>query len=628
MCGICGIIYDDESRRVNESLLSAMNRTMTLRGPDDEGSYIKDNAGIAMRRLSIIDLAGGHQPIANEDGTVRVILNGEIYNHEELREELEARGHVFKTRSDTEALVHAYEEYGASFLKKLNGMFGLAILDERKNRLFLARDRMGKKPLYYTKQNGVFCFGSELKAILVCPDIERRIDPTALSKYLAYEYVPAPRSIFRDIFKLEAGHFLIYEDGRATVEQYWDIPTDELKNVNPSDASRTLYDLLFRSVKRRLISDVPLGVFLSGGVDSSTVTYMMTKLMPPKDVKSFSIAFAERTFDESSYAKQVADALGCDHHEETCTPADLINLIPEIQNFLDEPISDGSIVPTYALSKFTRRHVTVALGGDGGDELFAGYPTFQAEKYAKIYRAMPGFLRAKIIEPAVRRLPVSDENLSLDFKVKQFIKGASVGDESRHLVWMGSFSPDEQRSLLASAQAENIYDDVARHAKAAANLSPGNRLLYIYKKLYLNEDILVKVDRASMGCSLEVRAPFLDKNVVEFVSRLPYKMKLRGLEMKYLLKRTVRDLLPKGIADRSKKGFGIPVAKWVKGPIKEMTMDLLNPAKISREGFFDPKEVQKILNEHLDGRADNNKKLWTLITFELWLERWGRPNGV
>lgn len=620
MCGICGIIYDEQARRVEPAILETMNRTMIHRGPDDEGVYIKGPAGIAMRRLSIIDLKGGHQPITNEDGSVVVVLNGEIYNHEELREELETNGHKFKTRSDAEVIPHLYEEYGANFLGKLNGMFGLAVWDEKQKRLLLARDRMGKKPLYYTKQKGMFIFGSEIKAVVAHPDIDRTIDRTSLAKYLAYEYVPSPRSIFKEIFKLEPGHLLILEKGRYTTRQYWNIPKDEFKNISVSEAKNTLHDLLLKSVRRRLISDVPLGVFLSGGIDSSTVTYMMTRLMPPKQVKSFSIAFAEKSFDESSYARKVADRFGTNHHEKICTANDLIILIPEIQSFLDEPLGDASIVPTYALSKFTRQHVTVALGGDGGDELFAGYPTFQAERLARIYRAVPNFLRNAVIEPIANRLPVSDENISSDFKVKQFIKGAKIKDESRHIIWMGSFSQAEQQRILPGAT--DLFDDVSRHTDPG--LSYGNRLLYIYKKLYLCEDILVKVDRASMGCSLEVRAPFLDPHVVEFASRLPYKMKLKGLTMKYLLKEMTRDLLPAGIADRPKKGFGIPVAKWIKGPLKEMTQDLLSPTKIRREGFFEPGEVQTILGDHLECRVDNRKKLWTLLAFELWYDRWAR----
>lgn len=623
MCGICGIIHDDPVRSVDASILAAMNRTMVHRGPDDDGTYVKGAVGLAMRRLSIIDLSHGHQPLGNEDGTVLVVCNGEIYNYDELREELETDGHSFKTHSDVEVVPHLYEEMGVDFVDKLNGMFGLALWDAKRRRLVLARDRMGKKPLYYASRKGALLFASEIKALLAHPALERRIDKTSLSKYLAYEYVPAPRSIFQDIFKLEAGHALIWEKGNIAIKKYWDIPKMEFQDIGIDEAASTLKDLLLHAVKRRLMSDVPLGVFLSGGIDSSTITAMMTRLMPPKQVKSFSIAFEEKTFDESSYARQVAEFLGTDHHEQMCTPQDLISLIPEIQSFLDEPLGDNSIVPTYALSKFTRRHVTVALGGDGGDELFAGYPTFQAEKYAHVYRMIPGFIRRGVVEPLTKKLRVSDENISFDFKAKQFVKGAGIEDLTRHLVWMGSFAPEEQNRLMVGGAVDDIFDDVERHAQRAAALSPGNRLLYIYKKLYLNEDILVKVDRASMGTSLEVRAPFLDRHVVEFVSRLPYKMKLHGFTMKYLLKKAVGDMLPKGIAVRAKKGFGVPMAKWLKGPLKEMMQDLLNADRIGREGFFNSGEIQRLMDDHLSGRVDNRMKLWTLMAFELWYERWG-----
>lgn len=628
MCGICGIIHNDPSRHVNPEILNRMNRTMVHRGPDDEGTYIKGPAGLAMRRLSIIDLAGGHQPLANEDGSVQVVLNGEIYNFEELKEDLESRGHIFKTRSDTEVIPHLYEEFGLSFAEKLNGMFGLALWDSKNKRLVLARDRMGKKPLYYTNQKGAFLFGSELKAILAHPDTEKKIDHAALAKYLAYEYIPAPKSIFEGIFKLEPGHILILENGNSSIKRYWDIPTEEFSGVKEADAIHTIKDLLFAAVKRRLISDVPLGVFLSGGIDSSTVTYMMTKIMPPAQVKTFSIAFAEKSFDESSYAKTVANHLGTDHREQVCTPEDLLNLLPEVENFLDEPMGDPSIVPTYALSKFTRQHVTVALGGDGGDELFAGYPTYQAERFSPLYRIMPGFLQRRVFEPLALRLPVSDENVSFDFKVKQFVKGAGMKSPARHFVWMGSFSEPELDEILTDKKYGRVFDDVDRFLNSSANASDGNRLLYLYNKLYLNEDILVKVDRASMGTSLEVRAPFLDYHVVEFVSRLPYKMKLNGLTMKYILKKAMEDLLPSGIAHRPKKGFGLPVAKWIKGPLREMAQELLHPDKIRKEGFFEPEEVSRILDDHLKLRANNAKKLWTLLIFELWLEKWGTKTSA
>ncbi len=624
MSGICGILHAHSAHNVQPKILEAMNETMHHRGPDSAGVYIKGSVGLAMRRLSIIDLAKGHQPMANENGSIQSILNGEIYNYKELREELEANGHHFNTNSDAEVIPHLYEELGEDFPTKLNGMFGIAVWDEKTRKLLLARDRLGQKPLYYTMHNSLFLFASELKAICAHPDLVREIDGVSLSKYLAYEYVPAPRTIFRNIFKLEEGHVLVWHEGKTTKKQYWNIPVREFERIKLSDAKDSLIDLLHCSVERRLMSEVPLGVFLSGSIDSSVITYLMTKNLPPKNVKTFSVAFNEKSFDESSYARQVADHFGTDHHEQKYSAQELLDILPEVQNLLDEPLGDASIISTYALSKFARQHVTVALGGDGGDELFAGYSTFLADKYAKYYRIVPGVIRNKLIRPIANKLPVNDDNISFDFKVKQFVKGAGLKEAQRHFIWLGSFSPEELEKLFGVQQVVDVYDNIKHHLKIASNASSGNQLLYLYNKLYLNEDILAKVDRASMGCSLEVRAPFLDYHVVEFVSRLPYSMKLNGSTLKYLLKKTFEDVLPTGIADSTKKDFNVPVAKWLKGPLKEMAQDLLHPDKIKAEGFFNPQEVTKLWNEHLVNKVDNRKKLWTLLMFELWLERWNK----
>ena len=625
MCGICGIIYDDSSRTVDRPVLETMNRTMIHRGPDDEGYYIGRGAGLAMRRLSIIDVRGGHQPMTSEDGNVVAVCNGEIYNFQGIRSRLEAKGHRFITRSDAEVLPHLYEDRGSSFVSEINGMFGLAVWDERERRLIVARDRMGQKPMYWTRTDDALVFASELKAILAYPTIERNIDRKSLAKYLAYEYVPAPHTIFEGIYKLEAGFQLVAGNGAPKVKEYWDVPMgSDACDLSEKQAERRLLELLELSVKRRLISDVPLGVFLSGGIDSSTMVAMMSRLMPANLIKTFSIGFAEKSFDESSHARRVANFFGTDHHEQLCTPDDLLNLMPEVTSFLDEPFADPSIIPTYALSKFTREHVTVAIGGDGGDELFAGYPTFQAEKYARIYRGIPGWIRRNMIDPAIKGMSVSDDNISFDFKLKQFIKGAGVSNISRHFIWIGSFSPDELRPLLSYDILGGVLDDVARYESRVMGASDGNRLLYAYKRLYLAEDILTKVDRASMGVSLEARAPFLDHEFVEFVASLPYSMKLKGLTMKHLLKNSVGPLLPRGIAGRGKKGFGIPVAKWLKGPLKIMARDLFDVDRIKREGFFWPGEVTKLMRDHESGKVDNHKKLWTLMMFEKWYERWGR----
>jgi asparagine synthase (glutamine-hydrolysing) len=558
------------------------------------------------------------------DGTVASVCNGEIYNFRDLRADLEKRGVRFQTKSDTEVLPPLYQELGDDFLENLNGMFALAVWDSLKRRLILARDRMGKKPLYWTHRQGTFLFSSELKGLLAHPAVRPSIDRTSVAKYLAYQYVPAPRSIFQGIHKLGPGEMLSLHDGNVSVTKYWDVPVDEIQGVHSEwEVAEELRTLLRRAVERRLISDVPLGVFLSGGIDSSSIVAMMSELVDPGSIKTFSIGFQEKSFDESSHARRVAEHFGTDHREEHLKPADLIELLPEIASFLDEPMADNSIVPTYALSKFTRRHVTVALGGDGGDELFAGYPTFQADRYSRVYRCVPGFIRRGAIEPLARMLPASDENISFDFKVKQFLKGAGIRDVRRHAVWMGAFSPDEQMGLWDDAPPSPVFDDVESYWRASHGASYGNRLLYLYKKLYLQEDILVKVDRASMATSLEVRAPFLDPELVEFVSRLPYSYKLRGLKGKYLLKKAMSDRLPKGIARRAKKGFGVPVAKWFKKELKGLLADELAEDKIRREGFFRPGAVSKLVDEHLKGKADHRMKLWTLLTFEMWLDRWG-----
>lgn len=625
MCGICGILYDDRARPVQDDILHAMNRAMTHRGPDDEGIHIDKNVGLAMRRLAIIDLENGIQPMTSEDGSIVVVCNGEIYNFKELRADLEDLGYRFKTNADSEVIPYLYQEYGDEFVERMNGMFAIALWDAERKRLILARDRTGKKPLYWMHRHGMFLFASELKGIFKHPDVHREIDREALAKYCVYQYIPAPRSIQKGVHKLGPGEMLILHGGEERIHAYWDIPLDEIHHVHSEkEVVDEITMLLKRSVKRRMISDVPLGVFLSGGIDSSSIVAMMTELVDPFSVKTFSIAFAEKSFDESSHARKVAEAFGTDHHERTLSPKDLIDLLPEVAQFMDEPMADASIVPTYALSKFTREHVTVALGGDGGDELFAGYPTFQADRYATAYRAIPSFLREHVLEPLVNHLPVSDENISFDFKAKQFVKGAGIRGPERHMMWMGAFTPEEELSLFQDAPSTAVFDDVERYWRQSHGASLGNRILYLYHKMYLQEDILVKVDRASMATSLEVRAPLLDPELVSFVSRLPYSYKLRGNTMKYILKKAMRDRLPKGIADRPKKGFGVPVAKWFKNELKDVLCDELNETKIGNEGIFNPGYVSRLVAEHMKGKADHRMKLWTLFTFERWLGEWGK----
>ncbi|TMC36586.1 MAG: asparagine synthase (glutamine-hydrolyzing) [Chloroflexi bacterium] len=619
MCGICGVAGGDPAR--GRELVDRMCASMAHRGPDDAGSEQVDGVTLGMRRLSIIDLAGGHQPMANEDSTVWVVQNGEIFNHLDLREQLSAAGHVFATGSDTEVLVHGWEQWGERMVERLNGQFAFAILDRRRASLLLARDRVGIKPLHYAIDGERLLFASELKALLRDPELRRGVDPDALDEYLAHEFVPSPRSIVRGIGKLRPGHTLTWSlaEHTATLNRYWEprlnLERDGHRRDLDADCAE-LREVLRESVRKELISDVPLGVFLSGGIDSSAVTAMMTQL--GGDVKSFSVGFAERSFDEAPYARQVAKHLGTDHHELTLEPSMLLGLIPRLPALLDEPLGDASIIPTYLLSTFTRQHVKVALGGDGGDELFAGYPTLQAHRLAGYYMHAPGALRRGLVEPIVRRLPVSRGNLSFDFRAKRFVAGAAHPVSERHQRWMGSFPPEERVAVLSQDMRGALASRNGEDAAANASLDALNEVLLLDMRGYLENDILVKLDRASMMASLEGRVPLLNNDFVAYATGLPLNLKLRGLRSKFLLKRALRGILPDQILDRPKKGFGIPVAEWFRGPLREQMLSVLSPDRIKREGYFDAGVVGRLIADHLAGRRDNRKQLWTLFAFEMW----------
>jgi asparagine synthase (glutamine-hydrolysing) len=562
MCGICGMFNLNGRAADSAKTVRAMADAIRHRGPDDDGFHDDESVSLGMRRLSIIDVAGGRQPVSNEDKSLCTVFNGEIYNYRELRAELESQGHRFSTNSDTEVLVHLYEQHGESFLNRLNGMFAFAIWDRPRRKLFLARDRFGKKPLYYAATGSFFAFGSELKCLLSLKELTRDLDFHALSKYLLFEYVPVPQTMFKAVKKLPPAHAMtVSADGRVEMRRYWDfdIPAGT-REPDPQAAVKRLDELLADAVKIRLMSEVPLGVFLSGGIDSSTIAWYMTQFMPASRVKTFSIGFEEKSFDESAHARRVARFLGTDHHEEVLDAGRAVKMVPEVASFLDEPFADASIVPTYLLSKFTRTGVTVALGGDGSDELFAGYPTFQAHRLARIYDAAPVVLK-QIAAAAGARLPVSFENISLDFKVKQFLRGGPFPAKFRHQVWLGTFTKAEQAELLAddvSREADvDIFEDIESSLAGRNFRDELDLVSFLYMRFYLVDDILFKVDRASMAASLEVRAPFLDYRVVEFVSKLPAALKLRGLTTKHLLKKLMGARLPRGIASRAKKGFGM-----------------------------------------------------------------------
>ncbi|HEX8176627.1 MAG TPA: asparagine synthase (glutamine-hydrolyzing) [Pyrinomonadaceae bacterium] len=628
MCGITGWANLDGRTPPPEgaqALLHAMCERMTHRGPDSEGLMITTGAGLGMRRLAIIDLQTGEQPAWSEDRQVAVILNGEIYNYRELRDRLEKRGHHFRSASDTEVLPHLYEEYGLEMVSHLNGMFAFALWDARRRRLLIARDRFGEKPLYWGIFDDTFLFASEPKVLLAHPNVRPSLNLDALRQYLSFDYIPAPLSIYQGIQKLPAAHQLVVENGRVEVQPYWRL-SYKTKEPVPSvhDAAEQLRELLQDSVRMRLVSDVPLGVLLSGGVDSSTVAALAVRASS-ETVKTFSISFAESSYDESRYARAVAKFLGTDHHEERLSVDLAANLVGEIGSWMDEPFSDPSLVPTYLLSRFTRKHVTVALGGDGGDELFAGYPMYLGHRLASLYERVPRFLRRKVIEPLVRRLPVRTDNISFDYKARRFVMGSDYDAVARHHVWFGSFTPVEQLSLLTADALERSDGDIYRQARhlAEAECDADNVVECMQSldtRLYLAEDILTKVDRASMAVSLEVRAPFLDPRVAEFAASLPVNYKLRGRKSKYILKQAAAPLLPAFVTKRGKKGFGVPVADWLKGKLRPLARDLLSPERLRRNGLFNADYVERLQAEHERGLANHRKLLWTLLMFELWHE--------
>jgi asparagine synthase (glutamine-hydrolysing) len=622
MCGIAGFV-NREGEAADRELLARMTATIAHRGPDGDGFHCDGPVGLGHRRLSIIDVAGGSQPMSNEDGTVWVTFNGEIFNDPELRSRLKGLGHVFRTECDTESLVHLYEEHGPDFARHLNGQFALAIWDARRKRLVLARDRMGQKPLFYRETaNGGFVFGSEPKALLAHPDVPRRLDSRGLARYLFYEYIPAPHSIWAGMKKLPPAHVLVREAGTSTVTRYWGSPEPAPNPLPFEDASGRFWDDFRAAVGRHRRSDVPLGVFLSGGVDSSSVAAALAEIEPARNIRTFSIGFEDRSFDESDHARAVARHLGTEHRERTFSASTVMELLPEVASWLDEPFGDASILPTHLLSRFAREEVTVALGGDGADELLAGYPTFAAERASTYFRKLPRAARS-LAGAAVGKLPVDHGNISLDFKLKQFLRGASEPSALAHQRWLGSFSGLEIGDLLGDGEDFDVEaEHVARASALAAGGDPLTRSLRLYQDTYLPDDILAKVDRASMACGLEVRAPFLDAELVDSIQGLPSSYKYGRGVTKRLLKRAASDRLPASILERPKKGFGIPVARWLRGPLAPMMDSLLAPDRLRRQGLFRPEEVTRRIEEHRAGVQDHRKPLWTLLMFQFWHDRW------
>jgi asparagine synthase (glutamine-hydrolysing) len=628
MCGIAGFVESasvavpfghDDSR----DLVHRMCEVIRHRGPDDEGLLVGDGVALGMRRLSIIDLSTGHQPIHNEDKTVWIVFNGEIYNFRELRRELEAADHRFYTSTDTEAIVHAYEQWGAAAIGRLRGMFGLAIWDTRSRTLLVARDRIGIKPLHYAAVGGRLYFGSEIKSLLCAPDLPRDLDADALDHYLSFLYTPRDGSIFQNIHKLPPGHLLTWADGRLRLERYWQLPAEESFDGSEADASAALHDVLADAVRSHLVSDVPLGAFLSGGVDSSLVVGLMAQTSGGR-VKTFSIGFDEPAFDELEHARRVASHFGTDHHELVVKP-DAISILDRLVAHFDEPFADSSAIPTWYVSEMARRHVTVVLSGDGGDELFGGYDRYVPHPRVVAFDRYGTSALRRVAATAASTLPHGARG-------KNFLRHVGRDDRGRYLDAIRFFSADEKPALLSDDLRGRLRQPdpetrLARHFARFARLPWASQMMRFDAETYLPDDVLTKVDRMSMAHSLESRVPLLDNEVIAFASRLPAAFKIKNGRRKHVLKEVAARLLPRDLLDRRKQGFGVPLGVWFRGNLRELFADtLLSPGSLGR-GYFQPAFVRRLVDDHLSGHRDHTLRLWQLVVFERWhqqyVDAWG-----
>jgi len=623
MCGIVGIVRND-GKSIDEELLTRMNNAIRHRGPDDDGFYVNGSVGLGMRRLAIIDLKGGAQPIHNHDRSSWIVFNGEIYNYLELREKLEKLGHTFYTNSDTEAIVHAYDQFGADCPKHLRGMFAFAIWNERTQELFLARDRVGKKPLLYAHINGQLIFGSEFSALLLHPDVSRDIQPEALDYYLSFMCIPAPLTAYRAIRKLEPGHWLRWRHGEIELQRYWQPDFTKKVDLSEEEAGERTVEILRDAVRVRLMSEVPLGAFLSGGIDSSAVVALMSQESSER-VKTFSIGFDEQDFSELHHARRIAEHVGAEHHEFIVRP-DALEVLPTLVEHYGEPYADSSAVPTYYVAKETRKHVTVALNGDGGDESFAGYERYIAMGLTEKYRRVPSFLRESVIKETVNLIPSSPLKRSRVKSAKRLLDAVALPRVDRYARWVSVFNDQTKQPLYSDhfreqTQAADATGILAEWFKRANGIGVVDAMLLTDQMTYLPNDLLVKVDIATMAVSLEARSPFLDHHVIEFAASLPQNLKLRRLTSKYLLKKVLRKLLPSENLKRRKMGFGVPVGHWFRGKMQPFLREVLLSEKALRRGLFQPEAVRQLIELHVRGERDYSQQLWTLLMLELWFNR-------
>lgn len=619
MCGIAG--FTQVSRSVEDSVIRKMTAALVHRGPDQIGCRVSPDAALGAVRLQVIDLAGGSQPFTSDDGGTTLVYNGELYNYRELREELRGRGHRFHSDSDTEVVLKAFLEWDTACFARFRGMFALAIWMDHARRLVLCRDRMGIKPLYIRHVGSDIVFGSELKALFPHPLVTRRLDRVALQDYLSLNYVPAPRTLIEDIEKLPSGHFLDWRNGSAALRCWWTPPQTPDLSLSEEDAQSELDRLLRDSVREHLVSDVPLGIWASGGVDSTTLLHYASEL-GAKPLRTFSVAFASKADDESRWFREVARQYGTIHEEVELDGGPAVaEAIQEMASFSDEPGADAGALPVWFLAKLSRKHVTVALSGEGGDELFGGYMTYRADHLARPLRLVPRLFRNSALSAARSLLPVNNNRVGFEYKVKRFLEGSLLNPDEAHFFWNGSFS-DEQKQALLRNPAEQTLRRLCEDMPRARTVGHLNRYMMLDQRYYLQDNLLYKVDRMSMAHSLEVRPPFLDHRVVEFAGRLPQRLKIRGSRQKLLLKQTMRGKIPDSVLDRSKAGLDIPAHEWFRGPLLPLLSDTFSAAGAPAEELFHMDEVRNLLNSHLSRTANAGYQLWGLLTLFLWMKRW------
>jgi asparagine synthase (glutamine-hydrolysing) len=618
MCGIVGILNRAPERQVDPDTLIAMRDRLTHRGPDDAGHKIDGNVGIAMRRLSVIDVSGGHQPIHNEDGHCAIVYNGEVYNYPELQRDLLARGHRFATDTDTETILHLYEDDPDNFLQHLNGMFGLAVYDGRNRSVTIARDRLGIKPLYYAETREGLIFGSEIKSLLVHPALDRDLDPQAIDLFLRHKYIPAPWTAYRQIRKLPAGHALTWRDGDYEISQYWR-PSYQEKRTEPFDVlAEELRDRLRSAVRSQMVSDVPLGAFLSGGIDSSAIVSLMAEASD-RPIQTFSIGFDEASYNELDHAEAVAASIGADHHSQIVRP-DVADLFDTVMDQFDEPFGDASAIPTFLVSQFARQNVTVALSGTGADELFAGYERYWAVGLGNAYRCVPGAIRS-MTEQVLNALPSGHRKRSLIHRARSFVSSCGASPIDQHAGIVSAFRSEEMRSLYTPDFAEDLNqtDPLGTLYADSDGVAELDRLLDVDTATLLAEDYLVKDDRMSMAHSLELRVPFLDHTLVEFAASIPPEMKLKGFSTKRILKKALQDLLPSSILNRPKHGFEMPVAAWLAGPLRGHVEDRLYNSGSGVLDMLDGTTIRGLIDRHTSGQENNARQIWSLLSLDRWL---------